>query len=274
MLKENYRVVWPSVNPTTMQASILWREPDHAPLHHASLRKSKGTFLAQVDHCVSAYRDPMCDNDTSAASIRVLIVDPHVIVHAGLRSLLAEADDMLIVGEATHSADALHRAACLQPNVILIDPMLPEMDGIETIRLLRQHSATSQIVVLTAVGEEQWVHAALQAGAIGYLLKDVLQSELLRAIRAAAQGEPTLHPVAQRALMRKATASPFKDLTEREFDVLRLIVQGCNNRTIATTLCLTEGTVKGYVSTILAKLQVADRTQAALYAVKHGLSNN
>jgi DNA-binding NarL/FixJ family response regulator len=133
-----------------------------------------------------------------------------------------------------------------------------------------------QILVLTSFGEDQRVRDAIQAGATGYLLKDVLKADLLRAIRAAARGEPTLHPEAQRVLMRQAAApvSRIWDLTERERDVLGLLAQGRSNKEIAATLHLTEGTVKGYVSTILDKLEVDDRTQAALYAVKHGMGSD
>lgn len=230
-------------------------------------------FLTNSRGYAFIHSDPISANETLAPTIRVLVVDQQVIVQAGLRALLAEAHEMRIVGEATCGGDALRLAAKMQPDVILIDPTTPEMGGIETIRRLRQLTPASQIVILTATSEAQWVYDTLQAGAIGYLLKDVLKPALLQAIRAAARGEPTLHASAQRALIHQATSSPFKDLTARELDVLRLIVQGCSNRTIATTLCLTEGTVKGYVSTILAKLQVADRTQAALYAVKHGIAN-
>jgi DNA-binding NarL/FixJ family response regulator len=131
------------------------------------------------------------------------------------------------------------------------------------------------VVVLTSFSDDQRVYDAIQAGAVGYLLKDVLRADLVRAIESAAEGKPTLHVVAQQALMRQATvgsaATPHADLTEREFDVLALIAQGRSNKEIALALHLTEGTVKGYVSAILSKLGVADRTQAALYAVKHQL---
>jgi DNA-binding NarL/FixJ family response regulator len=155
-----------------------------------------------------------------------------------------------------------------------MDLLMPLMDGIEATRRICALKLPCHILVLTSFGDDQHVHAAIQAGAVGYLLKDVLKAELLRAIRAAARGEPTLHPEAQRALIRHtmAPASPFGELTERETDVLRLIAQGQSNREIAGSLHLTEGTVKGYVSTVLAKLQVADRTQAALLAVKYGLT--
>jgi NarL family two-component system response regulator LiaR len=205
--------------------------------------------------------------------IRVLIVDDHAIVREGLHTLLSEESEFVVVGEATRGTEALPLVDTLQPDVVLMDLVMPEMDGIETIRRLQQKKAKCNILVLTSFGEDQRVRDAIQAGAIGYLLKDVLKGDLVRAIRAAARGEPTLHPEAQRVLMRQTAApvSLLEELTEREMDVLRLIAQGRSNKEIAARLHLTEGTVKGYVSTILDKLQVEDRTQAALYAVKHGL---
>jgi DNA-binding NarL/FixJ family response regulator len=163
----------------------------------------------------------------------------------------------------------------LQPDVVLMDLVMPEMDGIAATAEIRQKYPHCQVLVLTSFAEDQRVPDAIQAGAVGYLLKDVLKADLLRAIHAAARGEPTLHPEAQRQLMQQVVAPPtdnlLETLTEREMDVLRLIAQGKSNKEIAATLHLTEGTVKGYVSTILGKLQVTDRTQAALYAVKHGV---
>ncbi len=205
--------------------------------------------------------------------IRVLIVDDHTIVREGLRTLLAEEAEIEVVGEAANGLEALGLVATCQPQVVLMDLVMAGIDGIETTRRIRQMNTPCQVLVLTSFGDDQRVRDAVQAGAIGYLLKDVLKADLLRAIHAAARGEPTLHPEAQRVLIRqtRTPAAPFRDLTERELDVLRLIGQGKSNREIATTLHLTEGTVKGYVSTILAKLQVEDRTQAALYAVRHGL---
>lgn len=205
--------------------------------------------------------------------IRVLIVDDHTIVREGLRILLSEEAEIEVVGEAANGLEALGLVATRQPQVVLMDLVMPGIDGIEATRRIRHLYSACQILVLTSFGEDQRVRDAVQAGAIGYLLKDVLKADLLRAIHAAARGEPTLHPEAQRVLIRQtlAPAAPFRYLTERELDVLRLLGQGRSNREIATALHLTEGTVKGYVSTILAKLQVEDRTQAALYAVKHGL---
>lgn len=205
--------------------------------------------------------------------IRVLIVDDHTIVREGLRTLLAEEAEIEVVGEAANGLEALGLVAMHQPQVVLMDLVMAGIDGIETTRRIRQMNSPCQVLVLTSFGDDQRVRDAVQAGAIGYLLKDVLKADLLRAIHAAARGEPTLHPEAQRVLIRqtRTPSAPFRDLTERELDVLRLIGQGKSNREIATTLHLTEGTVKGYVSTILAKLQVEDRTQAALYAVRHGL---
>ncbi len=207
--------------------------------------------------------------------IRVLIVDDHAIVREGLRTLLSEEAEIEVVGEAANGHEAIKLVATRRPNVVLMDLVMPEVDGIEAIRRIHQRDQACQILVLTSFSEDQRVHDAIQAGAIGYLLKDILKSELLRAIHAAMRGDPTLHIEAQRALIRQTMpTSPFQALTERELDVLRLIAQGKSNREIAHTLHLTEGTVKGYVSTILAKLEVDDRTQAALYAIKHGLVLN
>lgn len=275
MLKESYRLTRQTALQTSPSGSVLWREatPEGHAIPRRLPQRSSDKTTRPNGHNYAVVHSPIREiKEALSPPIRILIVDKQVIIQAGLRSLLAEAQEMLVVGEARHGIDALHLATALRPNVILIDPTMLEIDGIEIIRQLRCAQPDCQIVVLTAVLEEQWVHATVEAGAIGYLLKDVPKLELLRAIRAAACGEPTLHAAAQRILMRQTTRSPFHELTAREIDVLRLLAQGCSNRVIATTLCLTEGTVKGYVSTILAKLQVTDRTQAALYAVKHGLS--
>lgn len=205
--------------------------------------------------------------------IRIFIVDDHSIVREGLRTLLTEEDELEVIGEATNGAEALESISTHQPDVVLMDLMMPVMDGVEATRRIRQNHPQSRIIVLTSFRDDQLVQDAIRAGATGYLLKDVLKADLLSAIRRAARGEPVLHPEAQAALMRQASAppSPIQSLTDREIDVLKLIAQGQSNREIADTLYLTEGTVKGYVSTILSKLNVQDRTQAALLAVKQGL---
>ncbi|MCB9007207.1 MAG: response regulator transcription factor [Ardenticatenaceae bacterium] len=209
------------------------------------------------------------------SKIQVMLVDDHAIVREGLRMLLTEEADIEVVGEASNGKEAVLRAEKLQPQVILMDLVMPEMDGIAATQAIRQKLPNCQVLVLTSFAEDKRVPDAIQSGAIGYLLKDVLKGDLLSAIHAAVRGEPTLHPEAQRQLMRQMTQPAPKNLldalTEREMDVLRLIARGQSNKEIAASLHLTEGTVKGYVSTILGKLQVADRTQAALYAVKHGV---
>lgn len=209
-----------------------------------------------------------------ADAIRVLLVDDHAIVREGLQTLLAEEDDIEVVGEARNGVEAVTMATQLNPHVVLMDLVMPEMDGVQATRKLREAYPPSQVLVLTSFADDKRVHDAIQAGAIGYLLKDVLRPDLLRAIHHAAQGRTTLHPDAQQFLMQHSTRpAPLHDnLTEREMSVLQLIAQGRSNKEIASTLHLTEGTVKGYVSTIFDKLNVEDRTQAALYAVKHGLA--
>lgn len=209
-------------------------------------------------------------------SIRVLIVDDHEIVREGLQILLSEETSIEVVGQAQTGLQAVTLAHSLQPEVILMDLVMPELDGIEATRRIRQAGLPSQILVLTSFANDQNVREAIEAGAVGYLLKDVLKADLLRAIQMAAQGKPTLHPEVQGYLMRQvnaaSTVARLPQLTDRELDVLRLVARGYSNKEIAVALHLTEGTVKGYVSAILAKLGVADRTQAALYAVKHGLA--
>lgn len=212
---------------------------------------------------------------SASETIRILIVDDHAIVREGLCTLLSEEPDVEVVGEARDGKEALAKALRHKPDVILMDLVMPEMDGITATERIRQQAPSCQIVVLTSFSEDQRVPNAIQAGAVGYLMKDVLKAELLQAIRAAAAGEPALHPEAQRQLMRQVAAPQEPDLLEmltgREMEVLELIADGRSNREIAAALTLTEGTVKGYVSAVLSKLQVADRTQAALYAVKRGV---
>lgn len=213
--------------------------------------------------------------------IRVLIVDDHEIVREGLQTLLAEDADFEVVGMAGDGAAAVTLAEKESPDVILMDLLMPGLDGIEATRRILSHNPAARVVVLTTFADDQRVRDAIQAGAIGYLLKDVLKTDLLRALHDAAVGRPSLHPEVQQRLMREVAgrastvqeqAPPHSSLTEREVEILRLIADGRSNKEIAAALHLTEGTIKGYVSTIFDKLGVEDRTQAALYAVKHGVA--
>ena len=207
--------------------------------------------------------------------IRVLIVDDHEIVREGLHILLSEEPDFAVVGMAGDSESALALTKLHKPDLVLMDLVMPGLDGIETTRLVLSESPSTRVLVLTTFSDDQHVRDAIQAGAIGYLLKDVLKTELLDAIRSAAEGKPALHPEAQKYLMRQISGGEVAAhtlLTAREFEILQLIAEGKSNKEIALALHLTEGTVKGYVSTVFDKLGVADRTQAALYAVEHGLA--
>jgi DNA-binding NarL/FixJ family response regulator len=205
--------------------------------------------------------------------IRVMIVDDHPIVREGLKLLLSDEDGFEVVAEASDGAVALEVAAQYHPDVILMDVMMPKLNGIEATRLLHQHLPEIKVIVLTSsLGSDLRVNEAMKAGAIGYLLKDIHKADLLQALRNAAVGKITLHPEAQAELIRQLSEKlPHFDLTDRELDILKLLGQGKSNKKIAAILDLTEGTVKGYVSTVLDKLGVADRTQAALYAVQHRL---
>jgi DNA-binding NarL/FixJ family response regulator len=214
------------------------------------------------------------------ASIRVLIVDDHEIVREGLQTLLEEEPDFEVVGSAGDGAAAINLADTTKPHVILMDLVMPGLDGIEATRRILTDNPSARVLVLTTYVDDQHVREAIQAGATGYLLKDVLKADLVRALRDAAMGRPSLHPEVQQHLMREVAgktsareqAPPHASLTEREISILRLIAEGRSNKEIAATLYLTEGTIKGYVSTIFDKLGVEDRTQAALYAVRHGLT--
>lgn len=215
-------------------------------------------------------------------SIRVLIVDDHEIVREGLQTLLAEEPDFEVVGAAGDGAVAVDLAEKTAPDVILMDLVMPGLDGIEAIRRIHNQNPQARVLVLTTFADDQRVREAIQAGATGYLLKDVLKADLLRALRDAAAGRPSLHPEVQQHLMREIARrgaspvsqqpSPHESLTERETSILRLLAEGRSNKEIAAALHLTEGTIKGYVSTIFDKLGVEDRTQAALYAVRNGLA--
>ena len=218
----------------------------------------------------------MSSSSSNPAPIRALIADDHEIVREGLHLLLSEnAEGITVVGQASNGQEVIALAAALQPDVILMDLFMPKIDGVEATRQLRVAGSPCRVIILTSSTEGGRVREALRAGAVGYLLKDVLQDELTRAIRAAAEGKATLHPAAQQQLVQEAAASaapdPLAELTARETEVLQCIAAGRSNKEIGKDLSLTLGTVKGYVSAILAKLELADRTQAALFAVRHGL---
>jgi len=208
-------------------------------------------------------------------TLRVMLVDDHAIVREGLRALLEENAHVQIVGEASNGDEATEMAARLKPNLVLIDLKMPGMSAPDAIRVIRARNPSTQVLVLTSYVDDEQVQAVLGAGALGYVLKDVAKAELLRAMATVSKGEPWLHAEAQRLIVnrirRPAQLDPMELLTERERSVLKLIAKGMSNREISKQLSLTEGTVKGYVSNILAKLKLEDRTQAALLAVRHGL---
>jgi NarL family two-component system response regulator LiaR len=206
-------------------------------------------------------------------TIRVLIVDDHSVVRQGLRMFLASDPEIEIVGEASDGVESLKLARKLIPDVVLMDLLMPVMDGIAATAAIRRELPDTEVIALTSVLEEEAVVEAVRAGAIGYLLKDTEAHELRRAIRAAAAGQVQLSPKAAARLMREVR-TPDKNpqsLTERETDVLRLLAQGQSNKEIAHNLSVGEQTVKTHVSHILAKLEVPSRTQAALYAMRIGL---
>jgi NarL family two-component system response regulator LiaR len=209
----------------------------------------------------------------SPERIRVLIVDDHTMVRRGLATFLQVFDDLEMAGEAASGQEAIQMCAQLQPDVVLMDMVMPEMDGATATRLIREQSNAVQVLALTSFKEEILVQSALQAGAIGYLLKDVSADELAQAIRAAHAGRSTLSPEAAQALVHATSQPPAPgiDLTERELEVLSLIVEGLNNSQIAARLTVSPSTVKSHVSSILSKLAVTSRTEAVSLALRNRL---
>jgi NarL family two-component system response regulator LiaR len=210
--------------------------------------------------------------------IRVLVVDDHAVVREGLRTFLQLQDGIEVVGEAADGEEAVERALALAPDVILMDLVMPRLDGIGAMRALRGRSPASRVIVLTSFLDDERLMPALQAGAAGYLLKDVEPDELARAVRGARADEALIDPTVAARLLRTLSepgggrAAGAEQLTRREHEVLELIALGHSNKRIALELGIAEKTVKTHVGHLLAKLGVADRTQAALLAVQRGLA--
>ena len=211
--------------------------------------------------------------------IRVLLTDDHAIVRKGVRALLATERDIQVVGEARNGLEALAQAEALRPDVILMDLVMPELEGIEATRQITAKLPGTRVLVLTSFAADEKVFPAIKAGALGYLLKDSGPEELVGAIRKVYRGEPWLEPSIARKVLMELSHPPKQQpltvdpLTEREFDVLRLIAKGCSNKEIALKLSVSDLTVRTHVSNILCKLHLASRTQAALYALQKGITS-
>ena len=215
--------------------------------------------------------------------IQVLVVDDHAVVRQGLRTFIDLQDDMEVVGEGVNGIQAVELVTRLNPDVILLDLLMPQMDGVEATRAILDLAPQSRVLILTSFGEDDKVFPAIRAGAQGYLLKDIQPLDLIKAVRDCYQGKVQLHPDITRRLMdavsrdmlpheEKQIVQPkdMERLTDREHEVLHLIAEGLTNRDIAVKLFISEKTVKTHVSNILGKLELADRTQAAIYAIRHG----
>jgi len=206
-------------------------------------------------------------------TIRVMLVDDHNVVRSGLATFLRAFDDLELVAEAKNGWEAVRLCREKKPDVILMDLMMPEMDGIAATKVISAEYPGIKIIAMTSFEDEQLVQGVLAAGAISYLIKNVTSDELAKAIRDAASGRSTLSPEAARVLVQatRPTKQPLFDLTEREMEVLNLVVQGHSNQQIAEVLFVTIATVKAHISNILSKLQVSSRAEAINYAIKHKL---
>jgi NarL family two-component system response regulator LiaR len=208
--------------------------------------------------------------------IRILITDDHAIVREGLRALITVKPDMELAGEAADGEEAVLKARDLRPDVILMDLVMPRKNGIEAIEEIKRENPDARILVLTSFAEDDQVLSAIKAGALGYLLKDSSPQELIEAIRCVYRGESSLHPTVARKLIlgfgHQQNARPSASaLTEREMEVLKLVARGLSNQAVAEQLNISEGTARFHVSNILSKLQLENRTQAVLYALREGL---
>lgn len=215
----------------------------------------------------------MPDTDTAETeTIRLLLVDDHTVVRQGLKMVLSLEDDLDIVGEAANGQEALEQVKNLVPEVVLMDLLMPVMDGVSAIRAVKRDFPDVEVVALTSVLEDRLVIDAVEAGAAGYLLKETGPDELVEAIRAAAKGEVRLHPKAQQRLVKEVRTPEMREsLTERETETLRFVAKGHANKDIAKLMGVSEVTIKTHVSSILSKLNLSSRTQAALFALKEGL---
>jgi len=219
----------------------------------------------------------MTEPKMQTETIRILITDDHAVVREGLRTLISTEPGMVVVGEAADGIEAVQQACALLPDVILLDMVMPGMNGLEAITEIKHKCPEANILVLTSFSDDETVFPAIKAGALGYLLKNTTPERLLNAIRDVHQGKPSMSSDIANKLMlelqRTSDLPPTEEpLTEREMDVLRLVAQGLTNQEIAEKLVIGEGTVRTHVSNILGKLHLANRTQAALYALREGFA--